>query len=111
MPGEAPLGSRQLSSSCGPSDEAAYLDCTSAAEPPGGVDSKAGAGPVSPRGPRPGLADLKASYAVLLLLPVHHSKAAVKLGRELHAFVNIDCTFHRVSGGDQCRRSLQARGL
>ena len=61
--------------------------------------------------PQIGPVALMASYAVLSLALVHHRKAAVELRGELHAFVDIDCTFHRVSGGDQCRRGLQARGL
>src|SRR5215469_7443610 len=67
--------------------------------------------PVPPESTRSGLAELNGSCAVFSLLPVHHRKAAVELSSELHAGVDVDCTFHRVSGGDQCRRSLQARGL
>src|SRR5215469_16689038 len=52
-----------------------------------------------------------ASNGVLPLLPVHHCKAAVELRGQLHSFVDIDYTFHRDSGGDECRRSLETRGL
>ena len=31
--------------------------------------------------------------------------ALERAGFELHAFVDVDCTFHRVSGGDQRMRS------
>jgi hypothetical protein len=58
-----------------------------------------------------GLVTCTASNAVFSLLPVHHRKAAVELRGQLHAFVDVDYTFHRVSRGDQCRSSLQARGL
>ena len=48
---------------------------------------------------------------LLSLLPVHRREAAVELRSEFHTFVHVDRTFHGVSGGDQRRRSLQARGL
>jgi hypothetical protein len=45
------------------------------------------------------------------MAPVHRGDAAVEFRGELHTFVHVDRTFDRVSGGDQCRRSLQARSL
>src|SRR6516162_4685106 len=82
--------------------------------PPHSISPPEGHGfepPVPPESTRSGLAELNGSCAVFSLLPVHHRKAAVELSGEPHAGVDVDCTFHRVSGGDQCRRSLQARGL
>ena len=43
-----------------------------------------------PLGSRSGPLSWTASYAVLLLLPVHHRKTAVELSGELHAFFDVD---------------------
>jgi hypothetical protein len=51
-----------------------------------------------------------ASYDALSWLPVHSRDVAVELCGELHTFIDVDRTFDRVSGSDQRRRSLQARG-
>jgi hypothetical protein len=52
-----------------------------------------------------------AGYGDVLFLPPYRSDTAVEFGGELYTFVDVDRTFHGVSGGDQRRGSLQARGL
>jgi len=52
-----------------------------------------------------------AGYGDVLFLPRCRSDTAVEFGGELYTFVDVDRTLQGVSGGDQRRRSLQARGL
>jgi hypothetical protein len=52
-----------------------------------------------------------AGFGDVFLLPRYCSDTAVEFGGELYTFVDVDRTLHGVSGGDQRRRSLQARGL
>ena len=52
-----------------------------------------------------------AGFGGVLFLPRYRADTAVEFGGELYTFVDVDRTLHGVSGGDQRRRSLQARGL